>query len=184
MLSLVAPPQVEPVSVEFAKRHIGVFGSSQDDYIGALVAAARERAENICERAFVAATWERRVAEFSERIRLYRTPIASIESMSYRPAAAASLADRLEIAAASLAVSQHGGHIEMASGASWPDGSDIIIRFTTGPIEMVPSSVCAAICMIAADLYNNREESVVGTTRSDNPAVMNLLSPFMLGDRV
>lgn len=45
----------------------------------------------------------------------------------------------------------------------------------------VPPSVRAAILILAAELYANRERSVVGTIYTPIPTAMNLLSPYRVG---
>ncbi|WP_287030046.1 head-tail connector protein [Pseudomonas sp. UBA6310] len=45
----------------------------------------------------------------------------------------------------------------------------------------VPFSVHAAILILAAELYANRERSVTGTIYTPIPTAMNLLTPFRVG---
>ena len=45
----------------------------------------------------------------------------------------------------------------------------------------VPPSVRAAILILAAELYANRERSVVGAIYTPIPTAMNLLNPYRVG---
>jgi hypothetical protein len=45
----------------------------------------------------------------------------------------------------------------------------------------VPKSVKAAILIMAAELYANREQAVVGTIYTPIPTAVNLLRPFRVG---
>lgn len=45
----------------------------------------------------------------------------------------------------------------------------------------IPQSIQQAALMIVADLYENREEGLMGASRVENPAVMNLLYPWRVG---
>ena len=49
-----------------------------------------------------------------------------------------------------------------------------------GPVA-VPASIRAALLLIIGDLYENREGQITGTIRTDNPAVMRLLTPHRVG---
>ena len=57
-LKLVAPPEVEPVTLEEAKAHLRLEGDSDDDYVSALLTAARERVELFLRRALITQAFE------------------------------------------------------------------------------------------------------------------------------
>ena len=58
MLRLAVAPATEPVSASEAKAHLRVTGSGDDTYIGALITAARQLAEQKCNRALITQTWD------------------------------------------------------------------------------------------------------------------------------
>ena len=48
---LINPPAVEPVSLDEAKAHLRLGGSDDDDYLSALIVAARLQVETAIRRA-------------------------------------------------------------------------------------------------------------------------------------
>jgi uncharacterized phiE125 gp8 family phage protein len=56
---LITPPAAEPVTLAQAKVHLKLDFDDEDDYVGALIIAAREYAEKVTRRAFFNQTWIR-----------------------------------------------------------------------------------------------------------------------------
>lgn len=56
-VSLLAPPTLEPVSLEEAKAHLRLAGSDDDDYVSALIVAARLQVETAIRRVLIDQTW-------------------------------------------------------------------------------------------------------------------------------
>lgn len=57
ILELITGPAVEPVSLAEAKEHARVDSSAEDDYLTALITAARELVERTTGRALITQTW-------------------------------------------------------------------------------------------------------------------------------
>lgn len=57
-LRLIAAPAAEPISSSEAKAHLRVSGSADDAYIGALITAARQQAEQVLNRALISQAWD------------------------------------------------------------------------------------------------------------------------------
>jgi uncharacterized phiE125 gp8 family phage protein len=55
---------VEPITLNEAKAHLRVFGTDDDGYITSLIAAARQSAESLTDRALLPQTWELALDEF------------------------------------------------------------------------------------------------------------------------
>ncbi len=57
-LTLITPPEIEPISVIEAKNHLRVDFNDDDDYIAALISASRDYAESFTNRALLTQTWQ------------------------------------------------------------------------------------------------------------------------------
>ncbi len=55
---LITPPATEPVTLAEAKVHLRLETALDDDYVTALISAARQYTEQVCWRALVTQTWE------------------------------------------------------------------------------------------------------------------------------
>ncbi len=55
---LVTAPTVEPISIDEAKTHLNVSGTSKDLYIGTLVTTARRQIEGYLHRALITQSWK------------------------------------------------------------------------------------------------------------------------------
>jgi uncharacterized phiE125 gp8 family phage protein len=76
-LTRTTQPAVEPVTVAEAKAHCRVDTSDDDAYIGTLITAARQWAEEYLNRSLVNTQWTMRLDSFPHEIELPRPPIAS-----------------------------------------------------------------------------------------------------------
>ena len=56
-VKLITPPALEPISLQEAKAHLRVDFGDDDDYISALITAARDFAEGFTRRAFLTQSW-------------------------------------------------------------------------------------------------------------------------------
>lgn len=78
-------PIVEPVTLTEAKAHLNVTDTNDDTMITAMIAAAREHAEEYTGRAFIAQTWAIRMDKFPKwEIRVSKPRIISVVSLVYQ----------------------------------------------------------------------------------------------------
>lgn len=179
----------EPVTTSYAKNHLRVDSSSDDTLIGNLITAAREYAENYCQRSFVQHTYRADLAYFADFMELPGGPVQSISGIKYYNTASPQVLTTLDSTVYGL---QH-NVVFRNSGESWeshavrPDA--VQITYVTGyadtaspadTVANVPESVKAAILLVAADLYEYREGKIVGTIQSDNPTVHALLHKYRI----
>jgi uncharacterized phiE125 gp8 family phage protein len=82
-LTVITPPEEEPVSVETAKLHMRVDHSADDALIQTYLVAAREYGEGLARRAFVTQTLRLVVDTWPAVLKLPRPPLQSVESVTY-----------------------------------------------------------------------------------------------------
>lgn len=77
-------PAAEPVTLAEAKSHLNITHSNDDTFIGTLIAAARDHAEQFTRRALVQQTWRLNMDDFPNfELRLDKPPVISVTSVKY-----------------------------------------------------------------------------------------------------
>lgn len=172
-LALTTAPAVEPVSVDELRHHSRIDVVDDLTYLAALIQASRQWIEQYLGRQLITATWTMTLDDFpgDGTIEVPRPPLLAVSSVKYYDA------DRVQ---QTLAVASYNVHtfvgpeapmglIELASGYSWPtvysgEGS-VQIAFSAGygAAAAVPMQIKQAILMHAGELYERREQVVVGT---------------------
>lgn len=184
-LRLITAPAVEPVTLTEAKLHLRVDHTDDDLLIAGLITAAREYCETWTARAFVQQTWELVIDEFPSEpdsgIVLPKPPLQSVTSVVYDDTGG------IEQTVGTIdyevdTASEPGWVVPSLSG--WPstfEGINAVrIRFVAGyapgtnsPIDYaanVPASIKAAIKLHLGQLYENREDMIVGTVAYIQPS--------------
>lgn len=169
---IITPPADEPVTLSEAKAQLRIEDAFtlDDDYINALISAARERCESYCNQFFT-------VQNISLQFDL--APSGSI----YIPYVGLTITSVTYIDTDNVTqtlapsdyffnpVTQQLEFINVFSGSS------VSVQATTSAPASI-YGVQTAIKMILTDLYELRTETAVGVSLADNPAVKALLYPF------
>jgi uncharacterized phiE125 gp8 family phage protein len=209
--ALVTPPASEPITRAEAKLHLRIITDPADTsthpddaLIDALIAAARQFAEQETKRSLMTQTWKYTadafprgdvfqssawLREFSipdQALVLEKGPVSAVASITYldmtgQPQTMAST-DYTVDASSPLA------RITPVFGKIWPPTLPQIgavqVQFTAGygDASAVPSGIKAWMKLRVGALYENREEIVVGTrlTSIDLPFVDRLLDPYRI----
>lgn len=192
-LKLVTPPAVEPVTLDEAKAHLRLDSNADDAYILALITAARERVELFLRRALITQTFEFTLDGFpasqalifsTSVIDLPRPPLQAVESIKYMDTGGNEqmLPPESYVVDAS---SDEIGRVALAWTQYWPitRGSIncVVIRFTAGygdAPEDVPQVIRQGILIEVSNLYENREDVVVGQSISTLSLSERLLWPY------
>ena len=184
---LITAPAGEPVTVEEARAHCRIDGNQDDELLYMLTRTAREYAEAYTGRSFVSTTWELRVDQFPLYFQLPKAPLASVTSITYIDVQGATqtLSAGLYQVVADAGPFAQPGKIFQAYNATWPSSrghiDDVRIRYVAGygAATDVPMAIKAAIKLMIAHLYENREATLTGTNVSEYPlGFAALLSPF------
>lgn len=177
-------------------------GTTEDDLLSAAITAARQQAEAITRRALITQTWDMALDAFPMsdafnkatramcEILLPLGRLQSIYSFAYTKESGeeVSLTTTTDYLADTFS---EPGRLVLPLGVSWPSFSlyainAVRVRFVCGygdTAETVPATIRAAIKMMAADLYANRESQEMvasGMKYAENKTVMNLLDPYIL----
>jgi uncharacterized phiE125 gp8 family phage protein len=165
--------------------------SYEDDLLNAIITSAREHVEDITRRALLTQTWDYSLPGWptSNFINLPYGNLQSVTSIKWKDTAA--VESTLTVTTDYL-VETNGdqcGRIVLPYGVTWPSGTlypsnPITIRFICGwtTAALVPYKIKAALKMIAADLYANRERQLVTAVQSyiENKTVERLLASARL----
>lgn len=190
-LTVKTAPAAEPITLAEAKTHCRILDdvTDQDALISALIVAAREWCENYCRRSFVRRTLELRMDAFCGALKLPRGPVSSITSVK---------ANGVEVDAAVYESDLYAmpARVCPAFGQTWPvvqpELNAVLIEYVAGydpdsasPTDHaanVPDSVKAAMKLIVAHLYEQRELSANSAIFEVPFAVKALLAPFEVRD--
>ncbi|WP_372810073.1 head-tail connector protein [Litorivivens sp.] len=190
-LTLVTAPTVYPITLAEAKAQCVVEHSDHDDLITAMIAAATDYAEKYTGRDLVQRTWDYSFDLFgSGDIELPKTPVQSVTSVTYTDVTTSPELNTLSTAVYGL---DSGGDIPFIYekyDQYWPDHTivhnGITVRFVSGyavtgsPEDYrasIPEGIKAAIKLLVADLYKNREKNTDIQT-FDNHTCDMLLNAF------
>jgi len=165
-------PSVEPVVTADQKTWMRVDGTDEDTLIGSLAAAARAYVEMATSRQCITATWVLKLKNFpAGDIVLPIFPLQSITSIKYYDSN-----DTQQTWSSSLYdvdTAMEPGRVRPVSGEDYPSDvrgytDDIEITFVSGDGDAasdVPDGVLAAIKILAANWFENREANTpIGLT--------------------
>lgn len=192
-IRLITAPAVEPVTLIEAKAHLRVDHSEDDTLISSLIEASRMYCEKFTARAFITQTWEYVADVFpAHEIMLPLPPLQSVTSVKYDDGGGIEqilAIDQYEVDN----VSEPGWVVPITTGwptATWAGINSVRIRYLAGyaagtdsPIDLaanVPQSIKAAILLHVGQLYEQREDIVVGTivNRVPTGGIEHLLRPY------
>jgi len=192
-LKLVVPPLVEPVTLADAKAHLRLDTDGDDAYVSALITAARERVELFLRRALITQTFEYTLDRFpvnayliytTSFIDLPRPPLRSVGWIKYIDTAGSQqiLPPETYVVDAS---SNEMGRVALAWNQFWPitrwSINAVVIRFVAGYGDNaadVPQAIRQGILIEISNLYENREDIVIGQTFGMAPLSERLLWPY------
>jgi uncharacterized phiE125 gp8 family phage protein len=186
---IITAPAVEPVLIADTKEHLRVDSGFTDDdgYITGLIKVAREYVENFCSLQLIDQTWEAYYPGWPfGQIELPFYPVKSVESVEYTDIDGneTTFSDTLY----SVDLVSEISRIVLNDGESYPS----VTLAKVNPIKItvicgygaagsaVPGPICQAIKILVADMYENREQTLVGSIQSEFPAVSRLLSNYRM----
>lgn len=193
-LTLVAPPQAEPVSVVDVKAHLRIDGSLEDPTLTRYITAARlslEGAAGWLNRAFITQDWDWTLDAFPRsscgELAVPLPPLQSIISIQYLDQAG--VLQTWASTEYTVDTKSEPGRIAPAYGKVWPYARSVMNAVTirlkagygTGP-GSVPQPIRLALIGIVSDFYEHRAEATffgVQAANAGQPAwVESLLASY------
>jgi uncharacterized phiE125 gp8 family phage protein len=190
--SPATPPDSEPITLAQATDHVRVDSEADQDYIEGLIPVAREYVEGLTGRALMQAGWlvvadswaSLQGPDVKAAIPIYRTPLVSVQSVSYYAEDADTLtvidpADYIVVTATEPGMVKITGTL--------PDLSDrpdaIQITFTAGHSESVsiPPMLRHALKVDVSNRYENRNSVSFGQSYEINSAFRSLIEHQKVG---
>lgn len=176
----------EPVTLAELKAQMRVTHFDEDTLIASYGKAARQWAENYCQRAFFTQTWNYFADTFpcgAEPLIVGRGIYASVTSFTYKN----SSSQTTTLTSSNYQISAYTDPFKVypALNTTWPvtDRSinNVNFRFVSGwsTVALIPQEIKQAILMLASHWYTFREPIITGASKQDVPfAVEALLSPW------
>lgn len=165
-----------PVDLEDVKEYLRIDGDDEDVMLNSLVLAATEKAERFTRRAFITRTLTLGidVTPHSLFIEIPRPPLISvvkIESFDEDDVATLFAATNYRVLTQRMV-----GQVVLKRGSSWPTdlrrGDGIIVEYTAGYGDTgvdTPDAIKTAIMRITGELYEHREDAVIGVPVAATP---------------
>lgn len=158
-LTVITPPEEEPVSVATAKAHLRVDYATDDALIESYLKAARELGEGLARRAFITQSFRLVLDDFPANalLKLPRPPLQSVEAVTYLDA------DGVEHDWTDFTVDARSepGRIIFNSlpNASLLESGAVAVEFTAGyeSAAEMPAVFTQAILQTVANWYEFRE---------------------------
>ena len=190
-LAVNTAPTVEPVTISQAKEHLRVTHTDEDALIANLIAAARAWAENETGRALASQTLEYSIDDWpaADAITLPMPPLRSVTSVKWLTTAG--VETTLTLTTNYLVdTGSTPGRVVLPYNGSWPSSSlypvrPIRVTYVAGyaPADTdyranIPQAIKQAILLRVSDLYEFREETLVGSSLQNTRAAQWLLQPY------
>lgn len=187
-LRLITAPSAPVVTTAEARAQVNAYGTASDPQLAAMVEAVVSGVDGSAGelgRALVEQEWELGLDAFpSSAICLPLPPLLSVESVKYVDPEG--VQQTMEPAGYTVEPGEHGFAMP-AHGTRWPatraQPLAVRVRFKAGygaTGDKVPAAIRSAILLRVADLFENRESSIVGKSVAPNPTSDLLLFPFKL----
>lgn len=180
--SLVTAPLVEPLALADMRTflYLSAPGSPasnpQDDYVTALILAARKRAESDLQRALITQTWDIFYDCFppNEVIPVPLPPLQSVTTIKYFDVDG--VEQTLDDSTYLVDTDSQPARIEPTEGNSWPSiqvrANAVTVRIITGygdASAAVDADILMAMKIAIGHWFENRQEAVVGRTIAEMP---------------
>lgn len=166
-LVLTTPPVNEPLEVADVKTYLrldDVTDTSEDDYLSAIITAAREYCEAFQNRAYITQTWQMSSDYWPSRvIELPRGNLQTVDRVTYKNSAGieTTLTETQQYVVSTRGVS---GRLSPPYAQHWPSFvpfplDAVVIEFSCGygdTAESVPQKAKQAIKLLVSHWYENR----------------------------
>lgn len=174
-----------PVTLSELKEHLRLPAAyvAEDNRLNFFIQAATRFAENYTNRMMIESSWYLYLNSFpkssNEKICFLRNPIISITSIKYKDES--NVEQTWLSSCYALVNSEEPAYVKPVYGEEWPSAynspNSITIEFKAGysTAAEISANIKAAIFMICADLWSNRETIIVGHIVQSIPRTAEML---------
>jgi uncharacterized phiE125 gp8 family phage protein len=187
-VTVTSGPAVEPLTTEEARMQLRVDLDAEDDLIDAAVKAARAYVETNTRRKLITQTVVlTQTGLHGWLLPLPVLPIQSVTSVQYKDPATGALTT-WDAANWQIVQSAEPAHIAPAYGLTWPtvrsDFDNVVVTMVAGYGDAatdIPSDLIAAVRLMTAHFFENRQEEYAGTVVSKlSVGADRLIAPHVL----
>lgn len=197
-LVLATAPTLYPITIDDLKIHLRIDDDTgyEDNLLDNIIYAAIAKVESITNRKLLTQTWDYYMDSFPD-VDYYKLPFGNLQTtdsdVTHIKYTDSDGTQTTMTVTTDYIVETNGtmlGRIVLPYDTEWPSftaypSNPIVTRFACGwtSASAVPFEIKAAIMMICADLYTNRESQYLGINMqryTTNPTVINLLGDYRL----
>ncbi len=183
--NLTTAPATLAVSLSDIKDHLRVDISTDDDLITSYINAAISIVQNKSNRQLITATYTTTLDDFTNKIRLFPSPLQSVTSINYVDTNGQS--QTLSTSVYSVITNASVGYIVKAYGQSWPstrvqdEAATIVWKAGYGDnASDVPDCAVQAIKLLCGCFYEQREAGFI--SKPIDFAVDALIDPIKVAE--
>jgi len=194
-LTLTTAPTVEPLTIDEVREHCRIDSDDHGDdaYLTAIITAARETVEAHTSRAMLTQTWTLKLDGFpgSDLWYLPMAPLQSVTSITYVDGTGTTQtwATSQYVVNAPAGPRSERGSVSLAYDVTYPTTRGqrfaVTVVFVAGygsTAATVPRVLRQATLLLCGEMYERREEGLVGTIQTTVPlAAQRLLSSYVSG---
>ena len=187
MKLLITEPTIEPVSLFQARDHLRLEDGEQDELVVRCVKAARQHVERRTGRSLVRQQWRQYFDFFPPTMFLEPSPVKEVERIQYVDTDGATQT----LATSVYEFDEARQIIRLAYEQTWPSSrphpnsvwADLWCGYySTGdspirPLDNLPEDLTSAILLVTGELFENREQSVIGLTVTASRTFEMLIQP-------
>jgi len=168
VLKKITSPTVEPITLSDVEGQCRATLTGEEASVNTMIAAVRQKAENILHRAFITQTWDMVLDEFTDVIEVSKPPLVSVASVKYYDPDG--ILQTLAATEYVIDTDSTPGRVYPAYGKSWPATqvrpNAVRIQFVAGYGDAgtdVPACIRQWMLLNVTNLYENRETETVAS---------------------
>lgn len=188
---LATAPTLKPISLTELRLYLGLDNYDADSLLNDIIETARGCVEDITRRALLTQTWDYYLDAFPSK-NYFKLPFGNLQSVTHLKYTDSDGDETTMTKNTDYLEETNGdqcGRIVLPYGETWPSftvypSNPIVCRFVCGwtAASNIPTRIRTAVKMIAARLYEDRGEKVLGQTVIEDNFFLTLLHSNRLWD--